>query len=137
MSNGLTAVLQASSRQFTETFRDVNRRQNNPNNVRLYYSALLWWPGGKALQGYLSLYMAIRKASIKHPKLQALAYDILPSTTAVFSYAIGPRKLSANEQCFVGTQTLVSWLQTTQIKQGVSFIAANKVYASTNKATIV
>ena len=31
-------------------------------------------------------------------KLQALVCDILPSTTAVFSYAIGPRKLSANEQ---------------------------------------
>ena len=27
-------------------------------------------------------------------KLQALVYDILPSTAAVFSYAIGPRKLS-------------------------------------------
>ena len=34
------------------------------------------------------------------PKLQALVYDILPSTTAVFSYAIGPRKLPANEQLF-------------------------------------
>ena len=33
-------------------------------------------------------------------KLQALVYDILPSATAVFSYAIGPRKLSANEQFF-------------------------------------
>ena len=32
------------------------------------------------------------------PKLQALVYDILPSTTAVFSYAIGSRKLSANVQ---------------------------------------
>ena len=33
-------------------------------------------------------------------KLQALVYDILPSTTAVFSYAaIGSRK-SANEQFF-------------------------------------
>ena len=31
-------------------------------------------------------------------RLQALGYDILPSTTAVFSYAIGSRKLSANEQ---------------------------------------
>ena len=30
-------------------------------------------------------------------KLQALVYDILPSTAAVFSYAIGSRKLSANE----------------------------------------
>ena len=33
-------------------------------------------------------------------KLPALVYDILPSTTAVFSYAIGPRKRSANEQFF-------------------------------------
>ena len=33
-------------------------------------------------------------------KLQALVYDILPSTTAVFSYATGSRKLSANEQFF-------------------------------------
>ena len=47
--------------------------------------------------------------------LPALVYDILPSTTAVFSYAIGSRKLSANEQFFVGAQTVVSLLQTTQI----------------------
>ena len=64
-------------------------------------------------------------------KLQALLYDILPSTTAVFSYAIGSRQLSANEQFFVGAQ-IVSLLQTTQIKQAVSFIAANKIYTSTN-----
>ena len=70
-------------------------------------------------------------------KLQALVYDILPSTTAVFSYAKGSRKLSANEQFFVGAQIVVGLLQTTQIKQGVSFIAANKVYTSTNKTTIV
>ena len=70
-------------------------------------------------------------------KLQALVYDIFPSTTAVFSYAIGSRKLSANEQFFVGAQIAVSLLQTTQIKQGVSFIAANKVDTSTNKTTIV
>ena len=62
---------------------------------------------------------------------------ILPSTTAVFSYTIGPRKLSANEQFFIGAQTVVSLLETTQIKQGVSFIAANKVYTSTNKTTII
>ena len=37
-------------------------------------------------------------------KLQALVYDILPYTTAVFSYDIGSRKLSANEQ-FFGAQT--------------------------------
>ena len=73
-------------------------------------------------------------------KLQALVYDILPPTTAVFSYAIGPRNLSANEQLlfFVGgAQTVVSLLQTTQIKLGVSFIAANKIYTSTNKTTII
>ena len=33
-------------------------------------------------------------------RLQALVYVIFPSTTAVFSYAIGSRKLSANEQFF-------------------------------------
>ena len=70
-------------------------------------------------------------------KLQALVYDILPSTTIIFSYAISPRKVLANEQFFVGAQTVVSLLQTTQIKQSVSFIAANKVYTSTNKTTIV
>ena len=70
-------------------------------------------------------------------KFQALVYDILPSTAAVFSYAIGSRKLSANEQFFVGAQTVASLLQTTQIKQGVPFIAVNKVYTSANKTTIV
>ena len=70
-------------------------------------------------------------------KLQALVYDILPSTTAVFSYAIGSRKLSTNEQFFDGAQSVIRLLHTTQIKQGVSFIAANKVYTGTNKTTIV
>ena len=39
--------------------------------------------------------------------LRALDYDILTSTTAVFSYVIGSWKLSCNEQLFVGAQTLV------------------------------
>ena len=43
-------------------------------------------------------------------KLQAPVYDILPSITAVFSYAIGSIKLSANEQFFVGAETVVSLL---------------------------
>ena len=59
-------------------------------------------------------------------KLNAPVYDILPSTTAVFSYDI--------EQFFVGDQTVVNLLQTTL---GVSFIAANKVYTRTNKTTVV
>ena len=70
-------------------------------------------------------------------KLQALVYDILPSTTAVFSYAIGPRQLSANEQFFVGAQTVVSLLQTTQIISDVSFITDHVAYTGTNKTKIV
>ena len=38
---------------------------------------------------------------------------------------------------FVGAQTVVRLSQTTQIKQGTSFIATNNVYTSTNKTTIV
>ena len=69
----------------------------------------------------------------------SIAFRHLPPDSARFSYAIGSRKLSANEQFFVvvGAQTVESLLQTTQIKQGVSFIVANKVYTSTNKTTIV
>ena len=70
-------------------------------------------------------------------KLQALVYNILPSTTAVFSYAIGSRKLSANEQFFVDAQTVVSLLQTTQIILNVCFITDHVAYSSSNKTTIV
>ena len=59
-------------------------------------------------------------------KLQALVYNILPSTTAVFSYTIRSRIRSAHERFFVGAQTVVSLLQTTQIKQGMSFTATKK-----------
>ena len=62
-------------------------------------------------------------ASETRPKLQTLVHDILPSTTAVFSYAIGSRKLSANEQFLVGAQTVVNLLQTTQIISDVCFTA--------------
>ena len=70
-------------------------------------------------------------------KLQVLVYDVLPSTTAVFSYAIGSRKLSANEQFFVGAQTVVRLLQTTQIISDVCFITDHIAYASSNKTKIV
>ena len=70
-------------------------------------------------------------------KLQALVYDTLPTTTAVFSYAIGSRKLSANEQFFVGAQTVVSLLQTTQIILDVCFITDYVAYASSDKTKIV
>ena len=60
-----------------------------------------------------------------------------PSTIAVFSYAIGSRKLSAKERFFVGAQTIVSLLHTTQIISDVCFITDHVAYASSNKATIV
>ena len=70
-------------------------------------------------------------------KFQALVYDILPSTTVVFSYAIGSRKLPANEQFFVGAQTVVS-LSQTHIISDVYFIMTDHVaYASSNKTKIV
>ena len=73
----------------------------------------------------------------KRLKLQALVYNILPSTTAVFSYAIGSRKLSANKQFFVGAQTVVSLLQTTQMISDVCFITDHVAYASSYKTKIV
>ena len=44
------------------------------------------------------------------PKLQPLVYDILPSTTAIFRYISGSWKLSANEQFFIGAQTVENML---------------------------
>ena len=77
-----------------------------------------------------------KKITADGTKLQASVYDILPSTTAVFSYASGSRKLSANKQIFVGAQTVVSLLQTTQIISGVCFITDHVAYASSNKTKI-
>ena len=58
------------------------------------------------------------------PKLQALVYDILPSTTVVFSYAIGSRKLSANKQFFCWCSNSSTFITNNSNKQGVSFTAA-------------
>ena len=69
---------------------------------------------------------------MQHGKLQALVYDILPSTTAVFSYAIVSGKLSANEQFFVGAQTAVGLLKTTHIISDVYFITDHIAYASSD-----
>ena len=72
---------------------------------------------------------ALRKVRVLI-RLQALVYDIHPSTTVVFSYAIGPRKLSANEQFFVGAETVVILLQTTRIISDVCFVTDHVTYAS-------
>jgi len=73
-------------------------------------------------------------------KLQALVYNILPPTTAVFSYALGSRKLSAFWgvlSFFAGAQTVVSLLQKTQIISDACFITDHVAYGSSNKTKIV
>ena len=73
-------------------------------------------------EGNMMLCVHTKTAVYRPHKLQALVYDILPSTTTVFSYAIGSRKLSANEHFFGGAQTVKSLLQTTQTVSDVCFI---------------
>ena len=68
-------------------------------------------------------------------KLQALVYNTLPSTTAIVDYAIGLKKLSANEKKFDDAQAVVSLQQATQMIYSV--ISDHVVYASTNKTKIV
>ena len=81
--------------------------------------------------------MTITRLVCVSGKLQALVYDSLPLSTAVFSYAIGSRKLSANEQFCVGAQTVVSLFKTTQIISDACFITDDAAYASSNKPKIV
>ena len=71
-------------------------------------------------------------------RLQALVYDILPSTTAITDYAIDLEKPSVNGQFFVEMNGF-SLEQTTQIiRSGVSFITrAHVAYTSTTEAQIV
>ena len=74
-----------------------------------------WQPHSRQLRRPMTGY--------RNLKLQALVYDIFPSTTAVFSYAIGSRKLSANEHfVVVDAQTVVSMLQTTPVISDVCFM---------------
>ena len=105
-----------------------------PNSARFSYAS----EGALFIPAQLSsdAVSALRKVRVLI-KLQALVYDILPSTTAVLSYAIGSRKLSTNEQFWVGAQTEISLLQTTQIISDVCFITDHVAYASSNKAKIV
>ena len=84
------------------------------------------------------LFLCARESCLRvRIKLQALVYNMLPSTTTVFSYAIGSRKLSANEQFFVGAQTVVRLLQTTRIISDVCFITDHVAYVSSDKTGIV
>ena len=56
-------------------------------------------------------------------KLQALVYDILPSTTTVFSYATGPRKMSANEQFIVGAPTVIRCYKQLKLYRRLFYVA--------------
>ena len=117
--------------QSVDTTHRLPRHHQALRRVRLHH----WGP--HSVRGYRQrgkLYHDWHKAVTK---LQAQVYDILPSTTAVFSYAIGSRKLSANKQFFVGAQTAVSLLQTTQIISAVCFITDHVAYARSNKTKII
>ena len=59
-----------------------------------------WLPTTQVLSANHSISNSCTESPKSCCKLQALVYDIPPSTTAVFSYAIGSRKLSANERFF-------------------------------------
>ena len=107
--------------------RWTQTKQNRNSRVTFVecFSPLRWRSGTDEKEEQYSNRVQVQTPStcLRHPSFNHCRY----------SYAIGSRKLSANEQFFVGAQTVVSLLQTTQIKQGVLFIATNKVYTSTNK----
>ena len=90
-----------------------------------------WCAMGWGWGGIISDVYWVQRYILK-AKLQALVYDILPSTTGIFNPTIGSRKQSANKQFFVGAQTVVSLLQTTQIISDVCFITDHAAYASSN-----
>ena len=76
-------------------------------------------------------------------KLQALVYGILPSTTAVFRYAIGSRKLMSSF-LLVFTETVVSLSSQLQLKQLKLYrvkrlfkLCCHVAYASSNKTKMV
>ena len=72
---------------------------------------------------------------ILSPTLRALLYDILPSTTAVISYAIGLIKLSSYEQFFVGVSSKFVTNNSNYIR--CLFYVAMLLTHSSNKTKIV
>ena len=74
--------------------------------------------------------LLVQLANCNHRhKLQALVHNSLPSTTAIFSYAIGSRKLSPNEQFFAGAHS--------QITSDICSITDPVAYASSNETKTV
>ena len=100
---GLLAHRPSGVQELTHT-PSIAFRHLPPNSARFGYGAT---EGALFISAQLSsdAVSALRKVWVislwRQLRLQALVYNILPSTTAAFSYAIGSRKLSANEQCFL------------------------------------
>ena len=82
-------------------------------------------------------------SGLRHPSLEEgtgkrwLGVCLLPKLPALVYDTIGSRKLSANEQFFVGAQTVVSLLHKAQIISDVCFITDHVAYSSSNKTQIV
>ena len=70
------------------------REDRMPQNFQHWFTTF-FLPGGAGKRGL-------------ECKLQALVYNIFPSTTAIVDYAMGLEELSANEPFFNDDQTAVS-----------------------------
>ena len=78
-----------------------------------------------------------RSAPSSRGTLQTLVYDILPPATAVFSYAIGSRKLSANEQFFCWCSNSSEFVTNNSNKTRRVIYSRQQSFHHTNKTTIV
>ena len=63
------------------------------------------WAKAGPPEGPVTFWQAVLYVSAR--KLQALVYDILPSTTAITDYTMGLEQLSANGQFYTSGQTAV------------------------------
>ena len=82
----------------------------------------------------LRIVLATSTAVYRFLRPQALVYAILPSTTAVFIYVVGSRKLSASEQffCWCSNRSKFVTKDLDNIRR-LFYVA----YASSNKSKIV
>ena len=70
-------------------------------------------------------------------KLQAPVYENLPSTNTVFSYAIGSKKLSDNEQFFCWSSDSSKFVTNNSAKTRRFIYSRQQSLHQTNKTTIV
>ena len=99
----VVSLLQTTQIKQSMSFIAVIKVYTSTNKTTVVWieTELLFYTGGCVSCLFTCvLWCKVASTVILVTKLQAMVYDILPSTTAVFSYAIGSRKLSANEQFF-------------------------------------